>query len=400
MPRLIDSVTLQTICHCLSEDLAVRHVAIAALSSQPLRSAVFSLAARERLLPALHEALSGFSKDIPKSERIPLAIAHEANRRRNRQISGAVIELAATAAKRHGIEIVALKGAMWVLEEPARCAAWRPMVDIDVIAKPEDYEAMREILTQLNYRPARRERNFFGLRRFWWNHHLVSHRRDNDPFFVESHRHVCWQPALLPTDLIFENRRTIGAGLSLPRPWVALMHSIVHWQIHHYGYQLGLQRILDGLDIAKFLRRDDIDWDALMRHVERVGIRRQLNAALATATQLFGAQAPNRIASSNAGSRYVARVLKTRESRLRSWQAKQGQRILRLWDGQRFVYRMAVRQRSAAVTGVGLWGLRVWRLPLIFSHLLSVGMLHIAIFAVTVCRRIARPIRNSSHAPS
>jgi hypothetical protein len=369
--------SLLLLCRVLSENPVIRTRAIADLSAGGSGAAVVARAHSEGVLPAFYEAISAFPDSLPKSERIPLAIAFEANRRKNQQIREAAIEIAAEAA-RHSIEVVALKGARWVIEDAAGFAAWRSMLDIDILVRVEDYGAMREILAQIGYHSTRRERNFLGQPRFAGHYHLVALKRDKQPFFVEVHRHVGWQPALLTTERIFESSQRIAPGLRLSCPWHAALHAIMHWQIHHFGYQFGFHRVTDGIDIARFLGRDDVDWDAVAAHVARVGIRREVDAALATVIELFGAPAPPHFQVSHEARNYVAKALRTHESRLLKWQAKQSQRIERLWHDHRFVYRMDLRKTHSAATRMGLWALRVRRLPFLISHLVSIALLQTA----------------------
>ncbi len=369
--------TLLLLCRVLSDNPLIRAQAIAELSDEEARAAVIALAQTEEVLPAFYQAISAFPECLPKPERIQLAVGHEANRRKNRQIRDSVIEIA-REAERHSIEIVALKGARWAIEDSAGFAAWRSMLDIDILVRVEDYGAMRGILAQLDYHSTRREHNFLGQRRFSGHYHLVALRRGGQPFVTEVHRHVEWRPALLPTELIFEASRQVAPGLRLPCLWHAALHAIIHWQIHHFGYQLGFHRMKDGIDIARFLGRADVDWDALAAHVARVGIHREVDAGLATVIELFGASAPPQFRPSLATRRYVTKALQARESRLLMWEAKQHQRIERLWHDHRFVYRMDLRKTNPVATRIGLWALRVRRLPFLISHVASIAILRTA----------------------
>jgi hypothetical protein len=360
----------------LSEDRATRATAVAELSDGNSAETVVALAKAESILPALYEAISGFPGCLPKSERIALAIAYEANRRRNRQIRAAIYEIAG-ASDRHSIAVVALKGARWIVEDAAGCAAWRSMIDIDLLVRVEDYEPMRGILKQIGYRSMRRERNLFGQMRFAGHYHQVALRRDDQPFATEVHRHVQWRPALLPTEAIFASSRPVALGLRLPCPWHAALHAIIHWQIHHYGYLLGFHRIRDGLDIARFLCGDDVDWSALADHAARVGIVREVEDALATVTDLFSIPPPPGFRVSARARQHVAKSLQLQDSRVLRWQAKQRQRVDRLWYDYRFIYRSGLRKTDPAVTLAGLWALRVRRLPFLISHLASIAVLGI-----------------------
>jgi hypothetical protein len=369
--------SLLLLCRVLSDDTSIRAQAIADLSHNGAGADVVARARQEGILPAFYEAISAFPESLPRSERIQLAVFHESNRRKNHQIRDAVIEIAAETNLR-SIEVVALKGARWIVEDGAGFAAWRSMLDVDLLVRVEEYDAMRAILEQLGYYSIRREQNLLGQRRFAGHYHLVALMRDKQPFVSEIHRHVDWQPALLPTESIFENSYRVAPGLRLPCPWHAALHAIIHWQIHHFGYQLGFHRVTDGIDIARFLGRNDVDWNALAAHVSRIGIQREVDAALATVTELFSAAAPPQFQLSQDARRYVARALAARDSRLLRWRAKQRQRIERLWNDHRFVYRMHLRKSHPATVRLGLWALRVRRLPFLISHLASIALLSVA----------------------
>jgi hypothetical protein len=188
---------------------------------------------------------------------------------------------------------------------------------------------------------------------------------------------VQWRPALLPTEAIFASSRPVALGLRLPCPWHAALHAIIHWQIHHYGYLLGFHRIRDGLDIARFLCGDDVDWSALADHAARVGIVREVEDALATVTDLFSIPPPPGFRVSARARQHVAKSLQLQDSRVLRWQAKQRQRVDRLWYDYRFIYRSGLRKTDPAVTLAGLWALRVRRLPFLISHLASIAVLGI-----------------------
>jgi hypothetical protein len=370
---------LLLLCRVLSDNQSTRATAIAELSGSQSAAEIVSLAEAESILPALYEAIAASPECLPRPDRTALALAHEANRRRNRLIHDAVVEIAA-AANRHSTAIVALKGARWIMEDRAGFAAWRSMLDVDVLVRVEDYDAMRSILEQVGYRATRREQNFLGQHRFAGHYHQVALRRDRQPFVTEVHRHVEWQPVLLPTEAIFESSYVVAPGLRLPRPWHAALHAIIHWQIHHYGYQLGFHRVTDGLDISKFLGRSDVDWAAAAAHVKQAGIEREFDAAIAAVAEFFGARTPPDFRVSQRARNYATKALRPRESRLTAWQAKQHQRIVRLWHDHRFVYRSNLRKAGPVATNIGLWALRARRIPFLISHLASIALLQAAIF--------------------
>ena len=377
MTSLPDRRSLRLLCRILSENRETREKAIGELPNDDAAASVVASAQLEKILPAFYDAISGFPECLAKSERVSLAMSLEANRRRNRKIYDAVAEIA-EAANRRSIAVAPLKGARWIIEDGTGYAAWRSMIDVDLLVHVEHYGAAREVLEQLGYRAVRSERNIFGHMRFAGHYHHVALRRDEQPFVTEVHRHLQWQPALLPTEEVFGRACSSSPGLWLPCPWHAAFHAIIHWQIHHYGYRFGFHRITDGLDIARFLCRSDVDWDALVNHARRVGVVNEVNVALAIVTELFGVPPPAQVQIPDDGRRQGAAALKIRESRLLGWQAKQLQRIDRLWHDHRFLYRASLRNSGPAATHRGLWALRLRRLPFVISHLVSIGLVRLA----------------------
>lgn len=369
-----NSQSLRLLCRILSKDPLTHSQATSELSDGDAANAVLALAEGENVLSALYDAISRDRECLPKSGRIALAMKHEMNRRRNREIRDAVFAIGETA-DRHSIEIVVLKGARWIIEDEAGCAAWRSMIDIDLLVPVEHYDSVRTIVEQIGYRPTRRERDFLGRRRFAGHYHQVALRRENQPFVTEIHRHSQWQPRLLETEAIFALSHKVAPGLRLPAPWHAALHAIIHWQIHHYGYLFGFDRINDGLDIARFLHRNDVDWQALMDHAERVGIRPEVDNALATVSELFAAPLPPGYSVTDSARAYAAQALRTRDSPVLKKLAKQHQRLHRLWHDHRYVYRSQLGNSGSAFTRVGLWALRARRTPFLISHLASIAVL-------------------------
>jgi hypothetical protein len=378
MSSLSSRASLRLLCRVLAEDRTARSQAIVELMKGNAGAGIAALASKENILPAFYDAISGFPDCLPKSDRVSLAMTYEANRRRNRQIRDAIFKIAETST-RQGISIAALKGARWIVEDQDDTAAWRSMIDVDLLVRPEAYDAMRKLLEETGYRAMRREQNIFGHMRFAGHYHMVALRRDDQPFATEMHRHVQWQPHLLPTEAVFASSREVAPGLWLPCPWHAAFHAIIHWQIHHYGYLMGFHRVTDGLDIARFLCRDDVDWRVLVDHAKRIGTVRAVEDALATVTDLFCVPLPEGFGVPARAQRYAAKALQMRDFRLSRWRAKQCQRLARLWHDYRYLYRSNLRKTGPVATRAGLWALRLRRLPFLISHLASIGVLSILV---------------------
>jgi hypothetical protein len=206
-----------------------------ALRDPATLEAVMRLAAQEHLSPALNQAVARhFPADIPKAQRAVLAIDYAANERRNRMIRDLLIELG-SAAHRRGIELVALKGCQWLVEDTETLAAWRWMLDIDVLVEPANYRTMPAVLAELGWAAPPDRGRLFGRRRADSHYHLPPYTRGSLPVFIEVHRHIGWRPNMLPTELIFAQRRSVAPGLAVAEPWHAAFHSLMHWQVQHGG---------------------------------------------------------------------------------------------------------------------------------------------------------------------
>jgi hypothetical protein len=315
-----------------------------ALSDRTTVDQLIAFAGREMVLPALHEAVENrFADCVGKWQRVGLATHYEWNRRRNQAIRHAIIEIGAAAQER-GFEVIAVKGAIWILEDEAGAAAWRSMLDIDLLVQPENFDIMATVLTELGYAPLRVPQEFFGWRRFGGHFHLVPYRRGEDPFFIEVHRHLGWRPDFLPTELAYETRRRVGCGLALPAPWFAVLHALIHWQVQHDGFHRGFSPLKEILETARWLSRADVNWDVVASHVHGLGLAREVDAAIAFATELMGVCAPSQLKPSERGRAHVARCLRLRVSPARAWLADRRGRLRALLRRDKLGYRSGLRR--------------------------------------------------------
>jgi hypothetical protein len=264
---------------------------------------------------------------------------------------------------------MALKGAAWLLQDAERLAAWRTMIDADLLVSAEQFELMPSLLSELGYVPDRRPRRFFGTRRFQAHFHLVPHRRGDDPFMIEVHRHLGWRPRILPTEMMFANQLRIAQGLSVPAPWCAALHAIVHWQIQHDVFHKGESRssgnVKNGLEVARFLAREDIDWPSLAVYAKGVGIQNEFEAGVGLATELFGVELPREVVASGIGSDRLVFCLAARSSPARRRMLLQKARIAALWRCDRAMYRVHLRTKNPILLSASLWGHRMIHLPII-----------------------------------
>src|SRR3984893_8268251 len=280
-------------------------------------AAVIGLAETERVLPALYDALADrHGAQVAKPMRAVCAVHEQANRRRNAAIRQTLVELGEAAAA-EGFAFAALKGAAWVIEDGDNAAAWRSMLDMDVLVDAKRFDHIPSFLDRLGYvrlsNDARYDINF----------HHAPYARSDGVAMIEVHRHLGWRPRLLAPGIIFDRARPVAAGLLLPAPWCRAFHAIIHWQIQDFGISRATMTLKDVLEIDRFLARSDIDWAALAAHARAVRAMHACEAAVALAGNLFGTPCPREIQLSAFGRGPVALAFLRKASPWRAWFARE-----------------------------------------------------------------------------
>src|SRR5262245_50704792 len=325
----------------------------------PAWAAVCALSERERVSATLHEAVAArFSKCAPKIERAVLATRYEANRRRNATLRNALLELGEAGAAA-GFQFAVLKGAAWLIEDEAGCAAWREMLDLDVLVHPKNYDAMPRFLESLGYVLGSR------LKRYRNNFHHAPYCHPTLPVVLEVHRHLGWHPNLLSPDILLASSAPAAPGLLLPAPWSRAFHAIVHWQLQDYGTFRGTLPVRHVVEVARFLARSDVDWAKVAAHADAVGAREACELALASAATLLQVPTPPELAAPASAQRWVASSIARRCSPMRTWLVTQTWRAGTLWRCEKVAYRWALRGSAPAVIVLVVWGARIVRLPLL-----------------------------------
>jgi Uncharacterised nucleotidyltransferase len=329
-------------------------------------AAMQTLAESERVLPALYDALAErHGAQVAKPMRAVSAVHREANRRRNGAIRAALLELGEAAAA-EGFAFAALKGAAWVIEHGDNGAAWRSMLDMDVLVDAKRFDDIPLFLDRLGYvrlsNDARYEINF---------HHAPYARADGF-VMVEVHRHLGWRHHLLPPEIVFDRGRTIAAGLVLPAPWCRALHAIIHWQIQDFGLSRATMSLKDVLEVDRFLARSDVDWAALAAHARAVGAMQACEAAVALARDLFGAPCAREIPLSVLGRRHVALAFSRKASPWRTWLAREKWRAGTLWRCEKVAYRWALKGAQPTAIRAAVWVGRLVRLPHLFVRTVGI----------------------------
>ena len=359
-----DPTTYRHLCAMLSANEPATQLRIALHDPATIQE-VFRLAGRERLLPALYEAvIRRFSADISKIYLNILTAEYRRNRERNAVIGQALRQVGLASAAL-GFDIVPLKGSCWVLEDVEGVAAWRWMRDIDILVEADRLAMMSNLLGELGYVAVPPRHPFWDLLYPRSEYSLSLRRRGDIPVPVEVHRHAGWRPNILPTDLAFAERKAVAPGLALAPSWFAAFHAILHWQFQDGGRLQLTSQLRPALEVARYLMRDDIDFDRLAVHAERCGRRAEVEIAVAFAVELFGASAPANLAPTARAREHVARCLAIRESAARSWIAQQSGRMVAMWTCKRTAYALDIKNAGPLRRGVTLWSLRLLRLPLI-----------------------------------
>lgn len=337
-----------------------------ALSDPDTFAAIIAVAECEGVLPALHRAMTDRFDNAARLWRVILAKTYRENERRNAQIHGALLELGKTAAAAD-LRLAALKGAAWVIENETDHAAWRWMIDFDVLVDAEHFDRMPLLLGRLGYEPAsisERYRNNFHLPPFW---------RPNTGLSVEVHRHLGWRHRLLAPEIVFASARPIAPGLLLPAPWCRAFHAMIHWQIQDFGLSRRTVRLKDVVETARFLARDDVEWGRLVAHAHRVDSVEACEAAVALAAELLGAPVPRELTPRKMARRHVARALARRASPVRTWLATEVWRAGTLWRCEKIAYRLAICGTPAGEIRFAVWAARVFRFPILAVR--AVGIL-------------------------
>ena len=354
------------LCALLGSNPAAREHAYSA-TDPATADALIELADKERVGPALHEALIACAAcQETEAQRERLARAWQENLRRNLQIRSTLLSLAEVASSA-GFEFVALKGAAWLLDDPANAASWRSILDIDVLVDPRRFDEMPALFGQLGYW------RISNSARFHHNFHHAPFWKPHAPCTIEVHRHLGWRHQLLAPELIFSAAKRTAPGIFQPAPWCRAFHAIIHWQVQDCGFSRRSVPLKEVLEVARFMARSDVDWPNLVAHAHSVGALRECEAAMALAAELLSAAIPAELKSGALGKRHLARALAQRSSAMSSWLATELWRAGTLWRCEKVAYRAFLRGATPASVSARLWMGRVIRLPILAARIAAIA---------------------------
>ena len=250
-------------------------------------SALLALANAHLVTPALYVSLrdAGRLGDLPDEVRDYLAFLHAENTTRNLCLRAQAVELA-RALNGAGIRPMLLKGALALFPGYVQDAGLRMMRDLDFQVPKEQAEAALRVLQQLGYE---------AIARYPDGHHAWGDfARAGDPGAVDLHFEPVDAAYLLPAASMRERAsllQTDGADFLVPAPTDALLHILLHAQIHHLGQfyrgRLELRQLLDYALTARH-HAAAIDWAFIAKHLQRHRLDLPLLAYALAAEKLLG----------------------------------------------------------------------------------------------------------------
>jgi hypothetical protein len=365
MPRDEDEI-FRRLCAALGRRGVPAKFALASEVSSETFAALQVLAETERVLPAFYDALANrHGAQVAKPMRAVCAVHREANRRRNGAIRAALLELGEAAAAQ-GFAFAALKGAAWVIEDGDNAAAWRSMLDMDVLVDAKRFDEIPLFLDRLGYV------RLSNHARYDINFHHAPYARTDSPAMIEVHRHLGWRHRLLAPETVFDRAHPIAAGLLLPATWCRAFHAIIHWQIQDFGISRATMPLKDVLEVDRFLARSDVDWAVLAAHAGAAGAMEACEAAIGLAVELFGGSRPHEMPLRAFGRRHVALALSRKASPWRAWFAREKWRAGTLWRCEKLAYRCGINGGHPATIYAAVWAGRLVRLPYLFARIVGI----------------------------
>jgi hypothetical protein len=219
------------------------------------------------------------------------------------------VETLFLAFQREKIEAVGLKDlqlAWEIYPEPAL----RPMGDIDILIRREDYERVAVVLSGLDFAPEKPELSM--IRKYGWAHHF---RREEDESWLDIQWNVCqreWdtfneQGRNFDIETMWRRAREMRvhtAYVLVPSPEDMLFHLCLHLEGHKYS------ELVLVCDIAELVRHySEFDWETVVSLARRHGAESSIENALLLVQRLLDAPVPEWVLEQLAGHYVKANVL-------------------------------------------------------------------------------------------
>lgn len=280
------SLETQAVCQILA--YALDWVAIPQIAATVDWEEIYELGRAGRLTPVLgHKPVPGAPAWFQERCRRDLR-ENQAQQMLLYQQLGAMLQ----AFEARGIKVMLVKGpahAELVFPNPS----WRPMVDIDLVVRPDDWQASLATLRELGFAPE--ESDWSGLTEELTGQVAMLKPMGPAIAAVELHRDLRMLSERLAVRGEVQPERAwadakpfevAGARCLTLAPEDAIAYASTHWAQHHFFMSIWL------LDIALMASRPDLKWDKLVRQAHADGTAHFLWAALFLGQSLFSAPVP------------------------------------------------------------------------------------------------------------
>ncbi|HEX2256542.1 MAG TPA: nucleotidyltransferase family protein [Afifellaceae bacterium] len=217
-----------------------------------------------------------------------LAAMEAANAARNERLMQRLGEAVAALAAA-GIPAVALKGAVFALEDPAQ-APWRFLGDLDLLIPTERMQDAVAAFAPLSYHAGGEPDLGDEL------HHFPPLLHADGETVLELHSRLFPTAgnALLPPERLLAHAQPLEhvAGLFVPVAVDRMVHLIAHAQIANRRFERRTLSLRDALDFVHLMRRGDIHLDSVLDRFEAHGHGPAAAGFLLAMNRLIGGPPP------------------------------------------------------------------------------------------------------------
>jgi hypothetical protein len=243
--------------------------------------------ANENLVgPAMFSSLAatGHLDDLPDDVREYLAFLHQHNQDRNAVVRSQGLDLLA-ALGQAGVETMILKGLHSLLRGLYPDVGARMVRDIDILIHREALEPALAALETLRYTVA--------TQYLPEQHAYAEFTREGDPSAVDLHLEIVDVPHLLSARDVWPRAQAMevdGIGFRVPSATDALLHHLIHAQVHYRGgYFWGAIELRQLMEFAVLVRQlgSQIDWDEVTHRFAAQGLETALQSYALVAERLL-----------------------------------------------------------------------------------------------------------------
>ena len=249
---------------------------------------------------------AGRLDEIPEDVREYLAFLHQHNGERNAVARNQAADLLLAMAEA-GVDTMVLKGIHSLLIGLYADPAARMVRDIDILIRPQALQPALAVLERMGYH--------ILVKYDEDQHAYAEFGRDGDPCAVDLHLEIVDVPHVFSARDVWPRARSLsieGIPFYAPSPTDALLHHLIHAQIHyrggHYWAAVELRQLVE---FAALVRRFglDIDWPRAQSVFERQGLGIALESYALIAQRLLDLPWPLERKPSLAASLHAARAI-------------------------------------------------------------------------------------------